>query len=439
MKLSFRIRAFTSPLGPGERPALKREHSAYFLVDLSDLGTANVTEMSQMFEQCSSIETLDLSSFDTSKVTTMRYMFYGCSSLKTVYVSEMWTTSALWRGDAGSAAAALTGDNMFVSCNKIIGGNNTAFDVNHLDDSYARIDSTETPGYFTYRTYKKHVNLGAVAPIPDQNYSAQNVPSPPITLTVGGKTLKEGIDYSVTYEEQAIGNCVKVTATGKGDYSGTIYSSFGLYDVASDSVFTFADVNAETAHADDISWMRANKISLGWVEDDGSRTFRPLEGIARTDMAAFLFRLGQRMGVVSENWQPEGEQSKAFSDVDNSISHHREIWWLASVGISSGWDNGNGTKSFRPYDKVTRQDMAAFIQRLAKKSGKGRDATETSAKLFSDVSATDADNHHDEIWWLASNGITEGWPAGDTREFRGLQNVARCDMAAFLHRLDSLV
>ncbi|MBR6034301.1 MAG: BspA family leucine-rich repeat surface protein [Clostridia bacterium] len=44
-------------------------------LDLSNFNTSNVTDMSNMFCNCISLESLDLSSFDTSNVTNMSFMF----------------------------------------------------------------------------------------------------------------------------------------------------------------------------------------------------------------------------------------------------------------------------------------------------------------------------------------------------------------------------
>jgi hypothetical protein len=88
--------------------------------------------------------------------------------------------------------------------------------------------------------------------------------------------------------------------------------------------------------------------------------------------------------------------------------------------------------------------MAAFLFRLAKKAHKGGASDEWSATdrykiLFSDVDTQDEHNHHEEIWWLAQKGVSEGWYVGGAqREFRGMSEVKRCDMAAFLHRMDLL-
>lgn len=50
--------------------------------NLHELDTSHVTDMSSMFEGCSSLETLDLSSFQTYNVDDMTSMFYGCKSLE---------------------------------------------------------------------------------------------------------------------------------------------------------------------------------------------------------------------------------------------------------------------------------------------------------------------------------------------------------------------
>ena len=56
------------------------------------LKTPNVTDMSEMFSGCSSLEHLSAYRWDTSKVTDMSYMFSGCSSLTQLNITD-WDTS----------------------------------------------------------------------------------------------------------------------------------------------------------------------------------------------------------------------------------------------------------------------------------------------------------------------------------------------------------
>jgi len=59
---------------------------------LSKFDTSNVTSMEGMFAGCSGLTALDVSNFNTSKVTNMRNMFEDCSSLKTLDVSNFNTS-----------------------------------------------------------------------------------------------------------------------------------------------------------------------------------------------------------------------------------------------------------------------------------------------------------------------------------------------------------
>ena len=50
-------------------------------LNLSNFNTQNVTNMSGMFECCTSLTNLNISNFNTQNVTDMRVMFSGCNSL----------------------------------------------------------------------------------------------------------------------------------------------------------------------------------------------------------------------------------------------------------------------------------------------------------------------------------------------------------------------
>lgn len=232
----------------------------------------------------------------------------------------------------------------------------------------------------------------------------------------------------------------KVAAVAAHGETKLTASAFGKQLEAPVSVQPFTDVDPDTPHEADIYWMLDNQITTGF--DDG--TFRPRASVVRCDMAAFLFRLAKKWGLVNDSWRASSEQQKAFVDVKPGTPHDQEVWWLAANGITTGWERKDGKKEFRPYATVKRQDMAAFLFRLAKLAGKGGasddwSASDAAKKRFKDVSARDQFNHHREVWWLAQTGISEGWPAGKNKyEFRPLNDIARCDMAAFLHRLYDL-
>ena len=60
-------------------------------LDVSGWDTSSVTNMRSVFDGCSSLTSLDVSSWDTSNVTSMSCIFYGCRSLTSLDVSS-WDT-----------------------------------------------------------------------------------------------------------------------------------------------------------------------------------------------------------------------------------------------------------------------------------------------------------------------------------------------------------
>ena len=109
-------------------------------LDLNGFNTSNVTNMSCMFDNCSSLTSLDLSSFDTSNVTGMLHMFGFCTSLTSLDLSSFNTTNVpdtyrmFWGCKllrtiyAGNWSAH--GESMFGYCENLMGGKGTKIGKN---------------------------------------------------------------------------------------------------------------------------------------------------------------------------------------------------------------------------------------------------------------------------------------------------------------------
>ena len=396
-------------------------------VDLSNWNTSTVKSTEWMFIACSSLTSLDLSSWDTSKVTSTYSMFNGCSSLATIFVRDGWTMENV-----------VLSDNMFDGCTALVGGSGTTFDSNHTDGLYARIDVLGTPGYLT-RASIANIKDATIAPIPDQDYTGNDL-TPEIAVTFNGKKLVLGTDFTVRYSNNKEVGIAVIILEGIGNFGGMTTATFRIVEPAPPSS-PFRDVYAPgpdgsggTPHYGDIIWLASAGVSAGWIEPDGTRTFRPTAGVQRADMAAFLYRL-----AGSPEYYPSQEDMNRFVDVNASTPHAREIWWLAHAEISTGWDVGGGRAEFRPSATIVRQDMAAFLFRLASKydpSLADWQPTEAQQHAFSDVDPSTP--HAREVFWLASSGVSTGWDMGGHFEFRGMSTIIRQDMAAFLRRLDGL-
>ena len=64
------------------------------IIGLENWDTSNVNDIINMFNSCSSLQSVDVSGFDTSSVMNMFNLFSGCSSLQSVDVSG-WDTSSV--------------------------------------------------------------------------------------------------------------------------------------------------------------------------------------------------------------------------------------------------------------------------------------------------------------------------------------------------------
>ncbi|KAB8288612.1 deoxyribonuclease [Bifidobacterium ramosum] len=171
----------------------------------------------------------------------------------------------------------------------------------------------------------------------------------------------------------------------------------------------------------------AKKSNIQYKGYDHFRDFRGGLSVKRQDMAAFLYRW-----AGSPAFTPSAKDKAYFADVTSATPHAKEIWWMASKGISTGWQRADGSRVYRGMGAVVRQDMAAFLHRLVGSNGPKVDAP--SQISFTDVNADTP--HAEDIAWLASVNVTEGWKQSNgAHVFRGTRAIVRQDMAAFLNRL----
>ena len=122
--------------------------SSLISLDLSGFDTSSVTGMSAMFFGCSNLISLDLTGFDTSCVTTMTSMFYGCSSLTTLDLTSFGTSnvttmqsmfadcSSLTTLDLASFGTSnvTTMQSMFSGCSSLTTLDLTSFDTSKVTD-----------------------------------------------------------------------------------------------------------------------------------------------------------------------------------------------------------------------------------------------------------------------------------------------------------------
>ena len=98
------------------------------IVDMSNLKTDNVTDMSNMFAYCSDLTTLDLSGFKTDNVTNMSFMFCCCSGLTSLDVSGFKTDNVT------------NMENMFFHCSGLTSLDVSGFKTDNVTSMYYMFD-----------------------------------------------------------------------------------------------------------------------------------------------------------------------------------------------------------------------------------------------------------------------------------------------------------
>lgn len=346
-------------------------------ISLHALRECSPTYINGLFMGCTKLRNIQgLDEIDTSNVKNMHSAFGECQSLRTLDLSNWDTSNTLdmqW---------------MFEGCSSLRSLDLSSFDTRNvveLEDFLPRWEES-----FTKLTVGPNFSFKGYANEANQVLLPQNTQW---TSSADGKT----------YNWDSLPSCVAATYTR-------------VQEVPNWS--DFWDVDSSTPHFSSIAWLSSAGISTGYP--DG--TFRPMADVVRQDMAAFIYRL-----CGEPEYTPSASDKARFSDVTESTPHAKEIWWLASTGISTGYPDG----TFRPLATVVRQDMAAFLHRTFAQFGDGSD--KPAGGSFPDVTADTP--HAEDIRWLAANGISTGYPDGT---FRPMASVVRQDMAAFLKRIHDL-
>ncbi|MBS1672479.1 MAG: CotH kinase family protein [Actinobacteria bacterium] len=174
----------------------------------------------------------------------------------------------------------------------------------------------------------------------------------------------------------------------------------------------------------DISY-RVHVATLGWQGWVTNGAQAGTTGRA-LGIEAIQIRLLIKPGATPKPCTPSAPNT--FIDVPADYVFNTEITSMSSKGIMTGYDVGCGQNEFRPWNPVSRGDMAGFLYRAA-----GSPAwTAPTTSPFIDVRTTDP--AYKEITWLADRGITTGWDTPSGKEFRANEDISREAMSAFLYR-----
>lgn len=244
---------------------------------------------------------------------------------------------------------------------------------------------------------------------------------------VGGKitiTAKPDGGYELHHLiiTDANGKAILYKDNGNGTYTfvmpnGKVNVSAEFTQVISKENFPFVDVPENHWAYADIAWAYEKGIFNG--TGDGT-TFSPGLSTTRGMIVTLLWRLEGKPAVSGGH---------SFKDVKDSSYYKQAIMWAEGKKIVKGY----GNELFGPDDTITREQMAAILNRYA--SDKGYDVSKKKAlDNFTDGSKTSA-YAVEPMEWAVANGLLSG------RENHILDAKAcatRAEVAAILKRFEEV-
>ncbi|MBB6214351.1 spore germination protein YaaH [Anaerosolibacter carboniphilus] len=254
----------------------------------------------------------------------------------------------------------------------------------------------------------------------------QKAQSPMARVTIGpndpkayafGKEMSPGT-YTVWYENEAsikaklrLVQKYGLKGTGSwslGNESGTTWDYYGLWLNGK----YFSDIQGHWAQEDILSV--ENK---GWMTGMSSTVFSPNTSLTRAQAASTLVRV---MGL-----QPV-EGASSFQDVSDRHWAKKDIETAKQYGLIQGVGNGK----FAPDEPVTREQMAAMLDKVIVET----ESSKESEKKFPDV--IDSSWSYSSIMKMTKNNVFSGYPDGN---FRPKEAITRGQMASLMNRIAKYV
>ena len=155
---------------------------------LDYLNTENVTDMSDMFNNCTNLPSLDLSKFNTAKVTIMYNMFKNCKKLSSLNLSESFNTvnvtnmSSIFYGCSQLSSLNLSNFNtakvkympsMFYGCNNLSSLTLSNFNTENVTDMSYMFSGCQKLSSLTLSNF----NTAKVTNMSCMFYKCQKLPS----------------------------------------------------------------------------------------------------------------------------------------------------------------------------------------------------------------------------------------------------------------------
>ncbi len=308
-------------------------------LDLTNFNTAKVTDMKLLFANCSALESLDLSMFNTENVTSMPSMFNGATNLKTLNMSNFNTEKVNNMGHMFANCPNLTSldlssfntkgveyvDNIFKNCSNlttIYASENFAFGSGLKNGADMFLGCDKLKGFIEYNKNTDKNNseftnykTGYFTKLVGKN-GEEKIGAVGEILTAENLTLNDDKDF-VAYEPFAAKAASYNRTMKEGTTWGTLCLPFGV-SLANQNFRAFkllsADDVAETVELEEIEGSIAAGTPVIIKMKDGAKSL----SISEADKA--IAKDVQTSKTDNGNYQLQGiyTQKEFSKDADNN-------------------------------------------------------------------------------------------------------------------------
>ncbi len=399
-------------------------------VDFSGLDTANVASMAQMFQGCTSLTSLDASSLDTSSVTSMASMFKGCTSLATLNLSSFDTAMTKDMGSMFDQCASLQSVSVGRSFAFKGGSNGYGYFPTPGGNGLTGLWTNGETG-ISYRAAEIPSNVAATyiaqrsldgsmfaIDVSDATYTGKE-----IVGRVSSETLKEGVDYEVSYSDNVNVGTAQILVSGKGIYAGSLAYSFNIVE----PVPTFPDVDYTQWYADGVTFCATEGLMTGYTKGDDAGKFGVGRTLTRAELAAILWRVADPDAAAA--YDSDADNATGMPDVADRDWYTGAANWAVAAGVINGFIVEGGAE-FRPNAPVTMEQLATILANYA--DVKGAESADRSVLAdFVDQGAI-SDWARGSVAWAKAKDIVNGYSEPDGRYLRPGEEVARERVAVVL-------
>lgn len=259
-----------------------------------------------------------------------------------------------------------------------------------------------------------------INPIDPQPYKGVPV-TPSVTVTVGAKTLVEGVDYTLSYQNNNKIGQATVVVSGKGAYKGVAYIPF---DIVSSVRTTFVDVPQGAWFYESVTKAAERGLMTGYESQPGKDAyFGPEDSLTRGQSALIFARIaGAGLDSAAANKTP-------FIDVADGQYYTDAINWAYENKIMRGV--GPDYTKVNPNAFITREELIVMTYNFAKMSGADMSASNTAFLQKVDWRMVDS-WVCDAMVWATDKGVLNGYDLGDgTFAIGPVDTSTRAQMAAF--------